>query len=78
MISKSRRDSVGGGSSSRIFPSSPKADAIQWGGRGGSSSRIYPYSPKAAARVLREQTTFGGGGGSNRHFPLLSHQVIFF
>ena len=28
---QSRRDSVGGGSS-RIFPWSPKADAIQWGG----------------------------------------------
>ena len=28
----SRRDSVGGGGSSIIFPWSPKADAIQWGG----------------------------------------------
>ena len=34
-----RGDSVGGGSS-RIFPWSPKADAIQWGG-GGGSSRIF-------------------------------------
>ena len=57
MISTSRQDSVGGGSdpqkptrfgggggSSRIFPGSPKADAIQWGGvvaeffRGSSSN----------------------------------------
>ena len=31
MISRTRRDSAGGGSR-RIFPSSPRADAIQWGG----------------------------------------------
>ena len=30
----SRRDSVGGGSS-RIFPLSPRAYAVQWGGGGG-------------------------------------------
>ena len=34
MVSESRRDSVGGGGSSRIVPWSPKADAIQWGGGG--------------------------------------------
>ena len=34
VVSKSRRDSVGGGGSSGIFPWSPKADAIQWGGGG--------------------------------------------
>ena len=35
MISRSRRDSVGGvggGGSSRFFPSSPEADQIRWGG----------------------------------------------
>ena len=32
MISRSRRDTVGGGGSSMIFPGSPKADAIRWGG----------------------------------------------
>ena len=44
MISKSRRDSVGGGGSSRIFPLSPRAYAVQWGG---GSSRIFPWSPVA-------------------------------
>ena len=34
MVSKSPRDSVGGGSS-RHFPWSPKAGAIQWEGGGG-------------------------------------------
>ena len=52
MISKSRRDSGGGGGGSRIFfPGSPKADAIQWGG------------VPEFFRDLRDQTTFGGGGG---------------
>ena len=32
MISKSLRGSVGGGGSSRIFPGSPRAYAVQWGG----------------------------------------------
>ena len=32
MISRSRRDSVGGGGSSRIVPCSPGADHIRWGG----------------------------------------------
>ena len=45
MISRSRRDSVGGGSS-RIFPAIPRADAIQWGG---GSSRIFPATPRADA-----------------------------
>ena len=35
----SRRDSVGGGGSSRIFLWSPEADAIQWGGGMASKSR---------------------------------------
>ena len=37
----SRRDLVGGGSS-RNFPWSPRAVAIQWGG---GSSRNFPWSP---------------------------------
>ena len=50
MISRSRRDSVGGGSST-IVTSSREADQIRWGG---GSSRISP-------RVLQEPTRFGGG-----------------
>ena len=45
MISRSRRDSVGG-SGSRIFTCSPRADAIQRGGGG----------------VVAEFTWFSGGG----------------
>ena len=58
MISRSRRDSVGGGSS-RNVPPSPTTDAIQW--RGGSSG-TFPCSPDAGARVR-------WGGGSSRIFP---------
>ena len=60
MISRSRRDSVGGGGSSRIFPRSPRADAIQWVG-GGVVAEIF--------RDLQEPTRFSGGGGSSRIFP---------
>ena len=64
MISKSRRDSVGGGSS-RIVPCSPKADAIQWGG--GSSRTFF--------RVLRDKTTFRYLQLRNHIFT--PHRVIF-
>ena len=46
-LQKSTRFS-GGGDSSRIFPCSPKADAMQWGG-GVVGSRNFPGSPKADA-----------------------------
>ena len=72
VISRSRRDSVGGGGAgcSRIFPCSPTADAIQWGG--GGSSRIFPSSPTADAIQWGggifpcspdADARFGGGGG---------------
>ena len=48
-----------GGGSSRIFPWSPNAVAIQWGG---GSSRIFPWSPNAGA--------IQWGGGSSRIFAL--------
>ena len=41
MISKSRRDSVGGGSS-RIVPCSPKADSRFSGGGGGAVAEFFP------------------------------------
>ena len=44
MVSKSRRRS-GGGGSSRIFPWSPKADAVQWGGGGGIASNFPLMGP---------------------------------
>ena len=78
MVSASRRDSVGGGSR-RIFPWSPKADAIQWGG---GSSRIFPWSPKADA-ILVAKFYFQEGGpglqkaGSSRNFALMRHFYIF-
>ena len=61
MISRSRRDSVGGGSST-IFPPSPRADAIQRGGGGGSSRIFSVISPRACIRG-------SVGGGSGRIFP---------
>ena len=62
MISKSRRDSVGGGVVASFFRVLQKPTR-QW--MGGSSRSFF--------RVLRDQTTFGGGGGgSNRNFPLSS------
>ena len=60
MVSGSRRDSLGGGGSSRNFRSSPEAVAIQWGG--GGSSRIFPWSPDAGA--------IQWGGGSSRILAL--------
>ena len=59
-LQKSTRFSGGGGVVAELFPCSPEADAIQWGG----SSGIF-------LRFLRDQTTFGGGG-SNRHFTFSS------
>ena len=53
MISRSRRDSVGGGSS-RICPGSPKVDAIRWEGRGVVVAEFF--------RDPKEPTRFGGGG----------------
>ena len=54
MVSKSRRDSVGGRGSSRNLPWSPKAkaDAIQWGG--GIVAEIF--------RDLQKPARFSGGG----------------
>ena len=43
---------MGGGGSSRIFPWSPKADAIQWGG---GVAEFF--------RRLQKPTRFSGGGG---------------
>ena len=52
MVSGSRRDSVGGGGS-RIFPWSPKADAVQCGGEGVVSEFFHG---------LQKPTRFSGGG----------------
>ena len=46
----------GGGGSSRIFPWSPKADAIQWGGGG-------VVVVAEIFRGLQKPTRFSGGGG---------------
>ena len=85
-ISKSRRDSVGGGGSSRVCPCSPKADAIQWG-RG--SSRIFLGSPEADAiqwggvvagfvSVISETRHHSvGGGGSNIFSIIFSCEITF-
>ena len=60
MIAKSRRDSVGGGSS-RILPRSQKTDMIQWlviqWGGGGSSGKFFPvlfYPPHSVMFVGRD------------------------
>ena len=81
---KSTRFSGGGGGSNIMFPWSPKADAIQWGGG------VVPWSPKADAiqcegggvvaeffRGLRKPTRFSGGGGSPMNFPLMGPFYIF-
>ena len=65
MVSKRRRDSVGGGGN---FRSSPEADAIQWGG-GGVVAEFW--------RNLRKPARFQWGRGSTIHFPLMGPFYIF-
>ena len=72
----STRFSGGGGGSSRIFPWSPKAYAIQWGG-GGVVAEIFRDLKKPIRfsggggvvaenfRGLQKSTRFGGGGGGS-------------
>ena len=57
MISKSGRDSVGGGGSTRIFPGSPKADTIQWGG---GSNRNVPLSSVAKSHFYPTSSDIRG------------------
>ena len=68
MISGSRRDSVGGGGSSRNFLWSPNGVAIQWGGGG---TRIF-FS------VISKRRRDSVGGGSTIHFSLMGPFYIFF
>ena len=49
---------MGGGGSNRMFPSSPKPDAVQWGGV------VADFFVVSKARRVTV-----GGGGSNRMFP---------
>ena len=55
VVSKRRRDSVGGGVVAEFFrfPWSPKGDAVQWGG--GGVAEFFSGSPNAHDSV-------GGGG----------------
>ena len=57
----------GGGGSSGIFPWSPNADAIQWGG--GVVAEFLPD--------LRKPARFQWGRGSTIHFPLMGPFYIF-
>ena len=64
---KCQVDAIQWGGSSRIFPWSPKADAIQWGR--GVVAEFF--------RGLQKPTRFSGGGGSTRNFPLMGPFYIF-
>ena len=66
MVSESRRDSVGGGGSSIIFPWSPKAHVIQWGGGGGVIADIFRRGGPGHQKA-----------GSSRNLALMRHFYIF-
>ena len=70
MVFESRRDSVGGGGSSRVFSVVSKSQHDSGGGV------VAEFFPPLSSK--NDATRFSGGGGSARNFPLMGPFYIFF